>query len=70
MKQKNLVSQNSFPEIGYLREPQVLEIFPFSHSTLWRHVKDGRFPKPIKLSPRVTAWRAKDIQAHLNHLEG
>lgn len=69
MKNKN-ITQNGLPVIGYMRESQVLEIFPFSHSTLWRHVKDGRFPKPIKLSPRVTAWRAQDIQAHLDHLEG
>lgn len=70
MNQKNQTAQNGLSAIGYMREPQVLEIFPFSHSTLWRHVKDGRFPKPIKLSSRVTAWRAKDIQAHLDHLEG
>jgi prophage regulatory protein len=25
-------------------------------------VKDGRFPKPVKLGPRITAWRVEDIR--------
>ena len=35
---------------------------PVSKSTWWAGVKDGRFPKPIKLGPRITVWRAADIQ--------
>lgn len=35
---------------------------PVSKSTWWAGVKDGRFPKPIKLGPRITVWRAEDIQ--------
>lgn len=34
---------------------------PVSKSTWWAGVKDGRFPKPIKLGARITAWRAEDI---------
>jgi prophage regulatory protein len=26
-------------------------------------VKEGRFPKPQKLGPRKTVWRAEDIRA-------
>jgi prophage regulatory protein len=26
-------------------------------------VKSGRYPKPVKLGPRITAWRAEDIRA-------
>jgi len=36
---------------------------PVSKSTWWQGVKDGRFPKPEKLGPRVTVWRAEDIRA-------
>jgi predicted DNA-binding transcriptional regulator AlpA len=32
-------------------------------STWWQGVKTGRFPKPFKLGPRTTAWRAEDIRA-------
>jgi prophage regulatory protein len=44
------------PTHGYSREPQVLHFFPFSHSTLWRRVKDKKFPSPTRLSEGVTAW--------------
>ncbi|EFI50088.1 AlpA family phage regulatory protein [Afipia sp. 1NLS2] len=36
---------------------------PVSKSTWWAGVKSGRFPKPIKLGPRITAWRSEEIQA-------
>lgn len=36
---------------------------PVSKSTWWAGVKSGRFPQPVKLGPRVTAWRAEEIQA-------
>lgn len=36
---------------------------PVSKSTWWAGVKTGRYPKPVKLGPRVTAWRASDIAA-------
>ncbi|WP_436296117.1 helix-turn-helix transcriptional regulator [Variovorax sp. LjRoot175] len=40
-------------------------LLPFSASALWRMVSDGRFPKPIKLSERITAWRVRDIRSWL-----
>ncbi len=45
----------------YLRLPQVLDRIPVSKSTWWAGVRDGRFPKPIKLSPRITVWLETDI---------
>lgn len=39
---------------------------PFSSATLWRKVKSGEFPAPVKLSDRVTAWRAQDVHAWMN----
>jgi prophage regulatory protein len=35
---------------------------PVSKSTWWAGVKSGRFPKPVKLGPRITAWRVEDIR--------
>lgn len=37
-------------------------IIPVSTSTWWEGVKDGRFPRPVKLGPRTTAWRVEDIR--------
>lgn len=51
-----------FPAAGFLRQPQVLTFIPISKSTLWRRVSAGTFPAPVKLSPRVTAWRVEDVK--------
>ena len=40
-------------------------ILPFGKSTLWAWVKDGRFPKPHKLGPRVSAWTHTSIMSFL-----
>jgi prophage regulatory protein len=36
---------------------------PVSKSTWWAGVKDGRFPRPIKLGRGITVWRVEDIRA-------
>lgn len=55
---------------GYLREADLasrpgkrnpLQVLPISRATLWRWVKSGRFPKPIHLSPGVSAWPTETV---------
>jgi predicted DNA-binding transcriptional regulator AlpA len=53
----------SIPSTGFLRLRQVLEFVPISKSAWWEGCKTGRFPKPVKLGPRTTAWKAEDIAA-------
>ena len=60
--------QSSIPTYGFLRLPQVLVIFPISKSAWWEGCKSGRFPKPVKLGPRTTVWRAEDITALVKRL--
>ncbi len=55
--------QNSLPQTGFVRLPAILKIFPIGKSTWWQGVKDGKFPKPIKLGKRTTAWKVEDIKA-------
>lgn len=57
---------DSLPSTGYVRLPQILSIFPVSKSTWWQGVKDGRFPKSVKLGPRTTAWAVEDIRELLD----
>ena len=52
----------SLPETGFLRLPQILELFPVGKSTWWAGVKSGRFPQSVKLTERITAWRVEDIK--------
>lgn len=51
-----------------LRLPQVLALIPVSRSAWWAGCKSGRYPKPVKLGPRTTAWKASDIAALLEKL--
>ena len=51
-----------------LRLPQVLKIIPISKRAWWQGCKDGRYPKPIKLGPRTTVWKASDISAFMRQL--
>ena len=39
---------------------------PVSKSTWWAGVKTGRFPEPVKLGPRTTAWKSSDIERLVN----
>jgi prophage regulatory protein len=43
--------------------PAIPPIIPVCASAWWAGVKSGRYPKPIKLSPRVTAWREDEVLA-------
>lgn len=64
---------SSLPETGFVRLPQIVgdkkadppipAIIPVSKSTWWAGVKSGRYPQPVKLSERCTAWRVEDVLA-------
>lgn len=41
-------------------------ILPIAASTWWAGVKSGRYPKPVKLGPRITAWKLNDVLAVAN----
>jgi prophage regulatory protein len=67
------MAHQSLPEIGYVRlhqiignskvNPPIPPVIPVSKSTWWAGVKSGRYPKPISLGSRITAWRVEDIRA-------
>lgn len=66
-------NMHQLPETGYLRllqiignrksRPPIPAVFPVGRSTWWDGVRKGRFPAPVKLGPRITAWRVEDIRA-------
>ncbi|ASW45378.1 MULTISPECIES: helix-turn-helix transcriptional regulator [Xanthomonas] len=65
------------PTTGFLRLPQIVgraadtktnttaipALIPVSRSTWWAGVRSGRYPQPVKLGERCTAWRVEDIRA-------
>lgn len=62
---------NILPDVGFVRLSQILgnkemgipPIIPISRSAWWSGVKSGRYPQPLKLSPKCTCWRVEDIRA-------
>jgi prophage regulatory protein len=56
-------SSYTLPATGFVRQKQLEAILPFSRTTLWRRIKDGTFPAPVKLSPGCTAWRVEEVRA-------
>ena len=53
------------PDTGFLRLSSIIAPrgpIPVSKSTWWAGIKDGRFPKPVKLGTRITVWRVDDIR--------
>ncbi len=45
----------------FIRLPEVMDTTGLARSTVWLWIKDGKLPKPIKLSSRVTVWKKSDI---------
>jgi predicted DNA-binding transcriptional regulator AlpA len=56
-------SFDQLPDSGLIRLSDLLPaVIPVSRATLWRRVADGTFPRPVKLSNRVSAWRVCDVR--------
>jgi predicted DNA-binding transcriptional regulator AlpA len=61
---------HGLPQSGLVRLPLILAPrgpIPISRSSWWAGVQQGRYPKPVKLGPRITAWRVEDIKALIEH---
>lgn len=67
------MSENSvhsdLDEFAFMRLPEILKVFPVSKSKWWEGVRIQRYPKSIKLGPRVTVWRKSDIRKLLESPE-
>ena len=60
-----LAKFDSLPDAAHVRLPVVLALYACSRATVWRHVKAGLIPAPIKFSERVTAWNVGVLRKHL-----
>lgn len=49
-------------ESQILRCPDVVRLTGLSKATVYREVKAGRFPAPIKLTSRRVGWKLTSIQ--------
>lgn len=70
---------NKLPETGYLRLSQILgnpranppipAIIPLGKSTWYAGMKDGRYPKPVKIGVRATAYPVESIRALIESMK-
>jgi prophage regulatory protein len=72
------MQMHQLPESGFLRLPQIIgdakrgipAVIPVSKSSWWAGCKSGKYPKPVKLGPRTTAWSVADIRALIDATQG
>ena len=62
------MKKGELPQEGFVRLEQVLEVIPVSRSTWFRGVQSGRYPKPVKLGSRASAWRVEEVRQCIEHL--
>lgn len=61
------MNQN-FNNIIFYRLKGLSKKLDISKSTILRGVRNGTFPKPLKLSEKVTAWQGSDIEVWLEQI--
>jgi prophage regulatory protein len=45
----------------HFRDREIAEAFGVSRNTVWRWVREGRLPEPVRISPGCTRWPQSDI---------
>jgi predicted DNA-binding transcriptional regulator AlpA len=68
VRKTNTSSQNTAPRasaelVRHLSLAEVLAIFPVSRSTWYEGVKNGKYPKAVKLSERRVGWAEPELVA-------
>ena len=58
------------PTCGFVRLSQILQVFPVSRSAWFAGIREGRYPEPVKLGVRTSAWRVEDIQNLIDGVNG
>ena len=52
--------------VKYIRLNDLKEYLPFSKSTIYAMIREGRFPAPYKLGVRVSAWSLQEVNEWLD----
>ena len=70
---------DDLPDSAWVRQSQLVRDpkhptrptpLPFSPATFWRLVASQKFPRPTKLSERVTAWKVGDVREWISAQTG
>ena len=53
------------PTRQYIRAQELAAMLAVHRTTLWRWVRDGHLPRPVKLGPNTVAWESTQVDAWL-----
>jgi len=56
---------SSLPSRKYIRPQELATMLAVHRTTLWRWVRDGHIPRPVRLGPNTVAWDSTQIDAWL-----
>ena len=64
--QKDILQNFSYlPDESLVRLPILMALYGLSKASIYRFIKDGIIPAPIKLSARTSVWNVGDIRKNL-----
>lgn len=46
-----------------IKMSQVIEMTSLANSTIYKYIKEGTFPKPVKLTVKKSAWVEEEIES-------
>lgn len=46
-----------------IRKTQLAKELGITRVTLWRYIRDGIIPRPVKIGPRLEGWRRSTVEA-------
>jgi len=70
MKTSPQTTFDALPDVALIQLRPLLQykVIPYSATTVWRLCRTGKFPRPIKVSSGITAWRVGDIRKYLDQV--
>ena len=63
---KSLRYFDQLPDWANVRLPVVMALFGCSRATVWRRVKVGLWPSPLKFGGRMALWNVGELRTLLN----
>jgi len=71
-------TNHKLPETGFLRIWDIVgdkkrktpALIPIGRTTFLNRVKEGIYPKPVKITDRTVAWKVEDIRALIEKIGG
>ena len=49
-----------------MTRPEVSELTGLSHASIYRLMREGDFPEPIRIGQRAVRWRRSELEAFLD----